>query len=183
MSGYSLSDPVSSYIIKHPAEEQLERIDIDQDGDQHRPADQDRHAIFETETPAPEPMAPPKDAQHRYARDKCRHILERDQERLDIIRHLTRGDYQHSHCESERRIDECLQASHLDSAESKPLQPGKRIEVRGKRGRYFLFVLIHAAKFTRASEVLGASFSTLFVRPIAFWFEANWQDHPRAAVS
>jgi hypothetical protein len=46
-----------------------------------------------------------------------RDIFERNQERLDVIRHLTRGDYQHSHGEGERRIDERLQASHLDSAQ------------------------------------------------------------------
>jgi hypothetical protein len=44
--------------------------DKDQDRNNHRPANQNRGAVFEAVTPAPQPMAPPKDPQHRDATDK-----------------------------------------------------------------------------------------------------------------
>src|SRR5205823_5564438 len=97
----------------------------------------------------------------RYARDKCWHIFERNQQRLEVVRHLACGDYQHCHGESERRINERLEASHLDSAQAKPLQPRKRVEVRRKRGRYLFFVLSHAGEPIQTGQFLGASFSAL----------------------
>src|SRR4029077_10828552 len=42
------------------AENRLQRIDKDQDRNNHRPANQDRGAILESVTPAPQPMAPPQ---------------------------------------------------------------------------------------------------------------------------
>src|SRR5439155_23255509 len=78
--------------------------------------------------------------------------------RLDVVRHLAGGDYQHCHGESERRINERLEASHLDSAQAKPLQPRERVEVRRKRGRYLFFVLSHAGEPIQKVQFLGASF-------------------------
>src|SRR4029453_18222060 len=79
----------------HGTKNRFQRVHVDQDCDNHRPANEDRDPIFEAITPAPQPMSSPKDSEHDNARDKGRHILESVQERRGIVRNLLGGDHQH----------------------------------------------------------------------------------------
>src|SRR4029077_1010537 len=107
--------------------------------------------IFQPGTPAPQPISPPKNPQHRDATDKSRHIFECGQEGLDIVWELVRGDHQHRDRECERRVDERLQPRHLHPAQSEPAQSGKIIKICGNRGSNLLLTFIHATRCYRDS--------------------------------
>src|SRR5207253_5313999 len=79
--------------VPHRPEDCLQWVDKDQDRNDHPPANQNRSAIFEAVTPTPQPTAPPKDAQHREAADKCPHIPDSLQDRLDAHVDLLRSDH------------------------------------------------------------------------------------------
>ena len=65
-----LTDLTTAQKVPHRSENCLQRIDKDQDRNNHRPANEDRNTIFQSVTPAPQPMTPPKNSQDSNATDK-----------------------------------------------------------------------------------------------------------------
>src|SRR5262245_7882627 len=59
MRAEDVTDSAATEEKPHGTEKPLERIDVDQHRDNHRPANQDRHAILQAVTPAPQPMPSP----------------------------------------------------------------------------------------------------------------------------
>lgn len=76
MRAEHVTDSAAAHQKPHGTENRFERVDVNQHRDNHRPANEDRDAIFKVVTPAPQPMAAPKDSQHNDARHKRGHIFE-----------------------------------------------------------------------------------------------------------
>ena len=151
-----LAHPAIAEQIPHRSENRLQRVDQDQDRNDHRPTDQNRDAIFESVTPAPQPMAPPEDSEHGDAADKSRDILEGLQERLDVIGNLLRRDDQHGNGERKRGVDESFQARHLQAAQSESAEPRERIEICRQGRANFLMSLFHPSLVNQESLETGS---------------------------
>jgi hypothetical protein len=54
-----------------------------------------------------------------------------------------RGDHQHRDGEGEGCVDERFQSRHLHSAQTKPAEPGQRIQIYRQRRRYLFMPLVH----------------------------------------
>ena len=123
----------------HGTENCFERIDVDQHRDNHCPANEDRHAILQAVTPAPQPMTTPKDSQHNDASHKRGHIPKSSKERFDIVGNLLRGDHEHGDCERKCCIDESLQPRHLQPAQTESAQARQLVEI-SRQPRCYLFI-------------------------------------------
>jgi hypothetical protein len=119
MRAEHVADATAAKQEPHGTENRFERVDVDQHRDNHRPANEDRHAILQAVTPAPQPMAAPKDSQHNDARHKGGHISKSREESFDIVGDLLRGDYEHGDCERKCCIDESFQPRHRNATQAK----------------------------------------------------------------
>ena len=60
MRAEHVTDATAAKQEPHGTENRFERVDVDQHRDNHRPANEDRNAVLQAVTPAPQPMAAPK---------------------------------------------------------------------------------------------------------------------------
>src|SRR5213080_4511782 len=101
-----MTDATAAEQKPHGTENRFERVDVNQHRYNHRPANEDRHAILQAVTPAPQPMTAPKDSKNNDTRHKRGHILESSEESFDIVWDLLRSDHEHGDGERKCCIDE-----------------------------------------------------------------------------
>ncbi len=155
MRAEHVTDSAAAKQEPHGAENRFEWIDVDQHRHNHRPANEDRHAVLQAVTPAPQPMAAPKDSQHNDARYKRRDVFKSGQERFDIVGDLLRGDDKHGDRERKCCIDESFQPRHRNATQSESGEPRKRIQIRRQTGRDFVCAFVHLAAILPQLSAVG----------------------------
>src|SRR4029453_4158038 len=143
MNADRLPETAIAQAVKHSAENDLQGINIDQHGENHRPANETGDAVFQSEPPAPEPMTAPEKPHDRDGSSERRHVVEGAQYGIQIIRHLLSGNHEQADRERDGRIDERLEARHLQTAQTKPAAPRQGIEILRHRRRDLLVALSH----------------------------------------